>query len=65
MNMKSTTKNSQSPTASKLKRELSLALRYFADLNGCEWIKGSGQGEADMRQRAKAIQSRLVKVLHA
>lgn len=40
----------------KLMKEV---LRFLADLNGCEWIKGDGPGEIDMRQRAKALQ-RLV-----
>lgn len=35
---------------------LDRCLRYLSDLNGCEWIKGDGAGEVDMRQRAKALQ---------
>jgi len=31
-------------------------LRYLADLNGGEWIKGYGLAEHDMRQRAKWLQ---------
>ena len=31
-------------------------VRYLADLNGCDWIKGDDVGAVDMRQRAKALQ---------
>ena len=34
----------------------------MADLNGCNWIKGNGPGEVDMRQRAKALQEQLFEV---
>lgn len=39
------------------------ALRYFADLNGSEWIKGDDPGAVDMRQRAKALQAQLCETL--
>jgi len=35
---------------------LDRCLFYLSHLNGCEWIKGDGPGERDMRQRAKALQ---------
>lgn len=50
-------------TIEQLLVEIDLANRYFAELNGCDWIKPIGAGEIDMRQRSKAIQKRLAKVL--
>ena len=38
---------------------IKLALRFIADLNGCEWITGNGAGEVDMRQRAKGLHTKL------
>jgi hypothetical protein len=43
--------------ADELLEALNRATSYLADLNGCEWIKGEDAGSADMRQRAKALQS--------
>lgn len=36
--------------------QLDRCVRFLADLNGCEWIKGGDVGSVDMRQRAKALQ---------
>jgi hypothetical protein len=43
----------------QLVEAIGFANRYFADLNGCEWIRGDGPGERDMRQRARALQRHL------
>jgi len=40
-------------------------LRFMADLNGSEWIKGNGSGEVDMRQRAKSLQKQLYQAVNA
>ena len=40
----------------EIKRQLRLCVRYLADLNGCDWIKGDDPGSVDMRQRAKSLQ---------
>jgi len=45
--------------AIELQIELERALRFIADLNGSEWIKGNGPGEIDMRQRSKALHKKL------
>ena len=41
--------------APDLLEALEKSVRYFADLNGSEWIGEDGVGEKDMRQRAKAL----------
>lgn len=41
------------------------ALRYFADLNGAEWIKGDHPSEVDMRQRANSMQRRLSRIINS
>lgn len=43
---------------------LKTSLSYFADLNGSNWITDEGAGGLDMKQRAKAIQSVLYKLLN-
>lgn len=35
------------------------ALRFIADLNGSDWIKGDSTGELDMRQRATQLHKEL------
>lgn len=42
-------------SAPEVRRMLGQCLRYLADLNGSEWIKGTDTGSVDMRQRAKAL----------
>lgn len=43
---------------------LDSALRFMADLNGSNWLAGAGAGYADMRQRAKVLQSRLYRAVN-
>lgn len=44
---------------------LSKCVRYLADLNGCEWIKGDDLAAIDMRSRAKGLQSTAFSALEA
>lgn len=39
-------------------------LRYLADLNGSDWIKGNDSGSIDMRQRSKNLQKILFSELY-
>jgi len=41
----------------ELLEALEKSVRYLADLNGCDWIKGDSVAGLDMKQRAKALQS--------
>lgn len=43
--------------APELLSTLDKCVGYLADLNGCDWITGSGPGEEDMKMRAKYLQS--------
>lgn len=43
--------------APDLAEQLDRCVRFLADLNGCDWIKGDDAGSVDMRNRAKALQS--------
>jgi len=40
-----------------LRETLEKSVRYLADLNGCDWIKGDSVAGLDMKQRAKSLQS--------
>ena len=42
--------------APDLVSQLQQCVRYLADLNGSQWIKGTDAGSIDMRQRAIALQ---------
>jgi hypothetical protein len=50
--------------APDMREALEAALSYIADLNGSEWIKGDHPAQADMRQRAKHLQSRLASIIY-
>ncbi len=47
------------------KELLTKALRFIADLNGSDWIKGTGAGEVDMRQRSQALQHQLAAAVYS
>ena len=47
-----------------MRETLQRCLSYLADLNGCKWIQDDGPGGQDMRQRAKALQRIVYKVVH-
>ena len=48
----------------KLRDAAERALRFMADLNGCNWIAGNDPASVDMKQRAKALQVTLFSALY-
>jgi hypothetical protein len=47
----------------QMSKVLQECLSYLADLNGSNWIEGDSPGSKDMRNRAKALQEKVYKVV--
>lgn len=45
--------------------DIGVAVRFLADINGSEWIKGNDAGAVDMRQRAVAAHAAAYRALNA